>query len=111
MRLLADEHVPPAIVSALRGEGHDAVVVGGDVDLGSEDTVLLEYARETNRLILSEDTDFRGADPELTVEHHPGILACDTAASAGQIAAAIRRIEMYTDDLAGTVLYVPGSWL
>ena len=111
MRLLADEHVPPASDSALRGEGHDVAVVGEDVDLGSEDTVLMEYARETDRLILSEDVDFRGADPELNVEYHPRILACDTAASAGEIAAAIRRMEMYTDDLAEPVLYVPGNWL
>lgn len=110
MRLLADEHIPPAIVSTLRGEGHDVAVVGDDVDLGSEDTVLLEYAHETDRVILSEDTDFRGGDPDLNVEDHPGILACDTAASAGAIAAAIRRIEMYTDDLTETVLYVPGNW-
>ncbi len=111
MRLLADEHVPPAIVSALRGEGHNVAVVGEDVELGAEDAILLEYARETDRLILSEDTDFRGADPELNVEYHPGILACNTAASAGEIVAAIRRIERYTDDLAGTVLYVPGNRL
>ncbi|MFC6722818.1 DUF5615 family PIN-like protein [Halobium palmae] len=64
MRLLADEYVPPAIVSALRGEGHDVAVVGDTVDLGSEDTVLLEYARGTDRLILSENTDFCGADPD-----------------------------------------------
>ena len=68
MRLLADEHIPPAIVSALRGEDHDIAVVGDDIDLGAEDTVLLEYARDTDRLVLSEDTDFRGADPELDVE-------------------------------------------
>ena len=111
MRLLADEHVPPAIISALRGEGHDVTAVGDDVLLGSEDTVLLEYARETGRHILSEDTDFRGADPELNLDNHPGILACDTASSPAEIAAAIRRIEMYTDDLAETVLYVPGNWL
>lgn len=111
MRLLADEHVPPAIVSALRGEGHDVAVVGDDVDFGSEDRVLLEYARETDRLILSEDTDFRGANQALNVDHHPGILACDTAASPGEIAAAIRRIDTHTDDLTGTVLYVPGNWL
>lgn len=111
MRLLADEHVPPAIISALRGEGHDVAVVGEDVEFGSEDTVLLEYARETGRHILSEDTDFRGADPDLNIEDHPGILACDTAASTGEIAAAIRRIEIYTDDLTETVLYVPGNWL
>jgi predicted nuclease of predicted toxin-antitoxin system len=111
MRLLADEHVPPAIVSALRGEGHDVAVVGDDIDLGAEDTVLLEYARETDRRILSEDTDFRGAAPALNVDDHPGIIACDTTASAGEIAAAIRRIETYTDDLVETVLYVPGGWV
>jgi len=111
MRLLADEHVPPAIVSALRGEGHDIAVVGDDIKLGSEDMVLLEYARDTDRLILSEDTDFRGASPELRDEENPGILACDTAASPGEIAASLRRIEAFTNDLTGTVLYVPGNWL
>jgi predicted nuclease of predicted toxin-antitoxin system len=111
MRLLADEHVPPAFVSALRGEGHDVVVVGDVVDPGADDTVLLEYARDTDRVILSEDTDFRGADPELTAEDHPGILACDTAAPPGEIAAAVRRIDSLTEDLVGTVLFVPGNWL
>ncbi|QLH82101.1 DUF5615 family PIN-like protein [Halosimplex pelagicum] len=111
MRLLADEHIPPAIVSALRGEGHDITVVGDDIDLGSEDTDLLEHARDTNRLILSEDTDFRGADPELDIEDQPGILACETTAPPGEIAAAIRRIETFTDDCMGTVLYVPGDWV
>ena len=93
MRLLADEHVPPAIISALRGEGHDVAVVGDDLELGGSDTTLLEHARETDRSMLSEDTDFRGADPELDVESHPGVLACDTAAPAGEIATAIRRID------------------
>ena len=111
MRLLADEHVPPAIVSALRGEGHDIAVVGEDIELGAVDSVLLDHARDTDRLILSEDTDFRGADPGLDIERHPGILACETAASPGEIAAAIRRIETVTEDLTGTVLYVPGNWL
>lgn len=111
MKLLADEHIPPAFVSALRGEGHDVAVVGDEVTLGSKDTVVLEYARETNRIILSEDTDFRGADPELDVGTHPGVFACDTAAQPGEIAAAVRRIETFTDDLTGTVLFIPGNWL
>ncbi len=110
MRLLADEHVPPAFVSALRGEGHDVAVVGEDVALGSGDATLLAHARETDRVILSEDTDFRGADPELNTELHPGILACDTAAPAGEIATAVRRIDTYTNDLSETVLFVPGNW-
>lgn len=111
MRLLADEHVPPAFVSALRGEGHDVAVVGEDLELGAPDETLLAYARETDRIILSEDTDFRGADPELIVGTHPGILACDTAAQPGEIAAAVRLIEAASHDLEETVLFVPGDWL
>ena len=111
MRLLADGHIPPAVISALRGEGHDVAAVGNDLELGASDTTLLEYARDTDRVIVSEDTDFRGADPELDVESHPGVLACDTAAPAGEIAAAIRRIGALSDDLDETVLFVPGTWV
>lgn len=111
MRLIADEHIPPAVVSALHGEGHDVAVIGDDLELGASDTTLLEYARETDRTILSEDTDFRGADPALDIESHPGVLACDTAAQPGEIAASIRRIDALSDDLDGTVLFVPGAWV
>ena len=111
MRLLADEHIPPAVISALRGEGHDVAVIGDDLESGASDTTLLEYARDTDRVIVSEDTDFRGADPELDVESHPGVLACDTAAPAGEIAAAVRRIDTLSDDLDETVLFVPGTWV
>lgn len=111
MRLLADEHVPPAIVSALRGEGHDVAVVGEAVELGTSDVTLLEYAHETDRVIVSEDTDFQGANPELAVESQPGVLACDTASPPGQIVAAIRQIDAVSDDLTGAVLFVPGDWV
>ena len=111
MRLLADEHVPMAFVSALDGEGHDVAVVGNEVALGSDDEELLEYARETNRVILSQDTDFRGADPELDSESHRGVLACDPTATPGEIATAVRRIDAVASDLSETVLYVPGEWL
>ncbi|WP_136687858.1 DUF5615 family PIN-like protein [Halorhabdus amylolytica] len=111
MRLLADEHIPPAYVSALDGEGHDVAVVGDEIALGTEDTILLAYAHQTDRVILSEDTDFRGADPELEIDAHPGVLACDTAASPGEIATAVRRIEAFVEDFSGTVLFVPGDWL
>jgi len=44
-------------------------------------------------------------------ESHLGILACDTAGSPGEIAAAVRRIDTLVDDFTGTVLFVPGNWL
>lgn len=111
MRLLADEHFPPAFVFALRGEGHDVAVVGEDLAPGTADSTLLEHARDTDRVIPSEDTDFRGADEELALESHPGVLACDTAASPGAVATAVRRIEALVDDPEETVLFVPGDWV
>mgnify|MGYP006278909097 FL=1 len=111
MRLLADEHVPPAFVSALRGEGHDVAVVGDEVALGATDSKLLEYARDTDRVILSEDTDFYGADDELVVESHPGVLACDMAAAPGVVATAIRRIETLVESTEDTVLFILGGWV
>lgn len=111
MRLLADEHVPTAFISALVGEGHDVAVVGDEIALSASDRVLVEHAKETDRVILSQDTDFRGGDPELTADPQPGVLACDPTAAAGEIATAVRRIDAASDDLAGTVLYVPGEWV
>lgn len=111
MRFLADEHVPPAIVSVLRGEGHDVAVVGEAIELGAADSYLLEYAQATDRVVLSQDADFRGADPSLDVESHPGVLVCDTTEQPGVIAAAIRRIDALSGDLSGTVLFVPGGWV
>lgn len=83
MRLVADEHIPPAFVTAVRGEGYDVTAVGGAVNLGSEDDTILDYAREENRVVLSEDSDFRGADPNLNLTDHPGIFACDVNARPG----------------------------
>lgn len=110
MKLLADEHIPPAFVKALRGEGYDIVDIDETVGLGTSDPEILDYAIEQDRAILSEDTDFRGADPTFDPDTHPGILACDTAAKPGTIVAAVRRIDESSDDLTDTVLFVSGDW-
>ncbi len=111
MKLVADEHVPPAFVKALRGDGHDVTAVGDAVELGTSDDSILDYARDHDRVIVSEDSDFRGADPDFDVENHPGVLACDTAAKPGDIAAAVRQIEALSDDLTNTVVFVPHEWV
>ena len=54
---------------------------------------------------ISADADFRGIDD------HPGILACNVEAAPGRIAAAVRRIDRYSDDLTNAALNVPGRWV
>ena len=110
MRLLADEHVPPAIVAALHSDGHNVERVGESIELGSDDRTVLEHAIATDRVILSEDVDFRGGNPSLSAEPHPGVLVCDTDAQASRIAVAGGRIEEFAVPLDGSVFYVPGNW-
>ena len=110
MRLLADEHVPPAIVAALRSDGHDVERVGESIELGSDDRTVLDHASTTDRVILSEDVDFRGGNPSLSAETYPGVLVCETGAKASRIAVAVGRIEELAVPLAGSVYYVPGNW-
>lgn len=111
MKFIADEHIPPAFVKSLRGEGYDVVEIDETVGLGTNDDSILKYAIEQDRVIISEDTDFRGADSTLDIETHPGILACDTAAAPGAIVTAVRRIDESADDLTDTILFVPGGWV
>lgn len=62
MKLVTDEHVPPAFVKALRGDGHDVTTISDALELGAGDDSILDYALDHDRVIVSEDSDFRGAD-------------------------------------------------
>jgi predicted nuclease of predicted toxin-antitoxin system len=57
VRFLADESCDFAIVRALRAAGHDVIAVA-EVALGAADNVVLELARNEQRLLLTEDKDF-----------------------------------------------------
>lgn len=111
MKIIADEHIPPAFVSALRSMGYDVEAVGDTVRLGAEDQNILDYAREDQRVILTEDSDFQGANPELDLSDHPGILACDTGAKPGDIAAAIQEIDRVSDQLNDSIIFIPKNWI
>lgn len=111
MRILADEHVPPAFVAALRGEDHDVVVVGRSIAPGTDDRQLFDLAIETDRVVPSADADFRGASGEIDVDSGPGVLACNVDAAPGDVASAVRRIDSLVDTLDGTVLFVPDDWV
>lgn len=111
MRILADEHVPPAFASALQSEGHDVETVPEALAASESDRRIFEYATEVDRVILTADADFSGASDELDPEEGPGILSCDVDARPGAIATAVRRIDALVDDPHGTVLYVPDGWI
>ncbi|MBV8132674.1 MAG: DUF5615 family PIN-like protein [Alphaproteobacteria bacterium] len=57
MRWLADECVDAALVSRLRGAGHDTLYVA-EIASGATDAEVLRQARSDSRLLLTEDKDF-----------------------------------------------------
>ena len=57
MRFLADESCDFAVVTALRGAGHDVFAIT-EINPGAEDDAVLAMARSEARVVLTEDKDF-----------------------------------------------------
>ena len=81
--ILAHENVNPLLISVLHDKGFDVVYVN-DVDLGNTpDHVILTYAYQQNRIVLTLDDDFgtlvfRNKQPFVgVVRLHPGHLVGD----------------------------------
>ena len=58
MRLLLDLNLAPALCGRFAAGGHDAVHWSNVGDLRAPDTAILEYARQTNRIVVTHDLDF-----------------------------------------------------
>ncbi len=101
MRLLADENLPKAVVSGLRGRGFDVLWVR-EADSGASDTSIVERAIQENRIILTFDKDFG----QLVIEGGrvgvPGVILLRIAVpSAQEVATTIERIITSRSDWEG----------
>jgi predicted nuclease of predicted toxin-antitoxin system len=107
MQLLADVNVNEAYVVALRNEGH-AVARVSDVDTLDEaasDREILSAAASRNAVVVTNDAkDFQQFDT------HAGVIVVpQTELTAGEVAAAVARIERAVPDCSNLVLYAT-SW-
>ena len=57
MNFLVDEGVDAPIVRTLREKGHDVLYIA-ELDPGIDDEVILEQARNENRILITLDKDF-----------------------------------------------------
>jgi hypothetical protein len=76
--LLADEHVPGPCIAVLRSVGYDVLRAKDEFEEGTEDGVLLDFAAETDRVVLTCDKRFAVVDGE-QVTAHAGIVYADQA--------------------------------
>ena len=58
--ILADENIQPAVIAFLREQGLDVFSFTEHGKYGLSDADILRYAVETNRIVLTHDSDFGG---------------------------------------------------
>ena len=103
MRLLADVHVKTAYLTALQSEGHTIERVIDVAELGptAPDAAIASYATSRNAVIVTNDAkDFERLDTHAGV-----VIVPQTELTAGEVAAAVARIERLVPDYSNLVLY------
>lgn len=58
LRLIADVHISPLTVAALRSQGYDIVRSTDLLPATAPDSEILEFARANNQIVLTQDLDF-----------------------------------------------------
>lgn len=103
MRLVADEHVTPRYVEALRNDGHrvDRVVDVPELGPSTSDAAIAEHAREIGAPVVTNDVkDFDRFDD------HPGVIVVPQhGLTAGEVAAAVRRMERTLETFEDRTLF------
>ena len=95
--LYADEHVPLAVIKALRRAGYDVLRALDRYPEGTEDVTHFQRAVQESRVFLTQDTDFLALSSDLLSEekHHPGVVYWPQGAHGiGQV---IRRLKQYLE--------------
>ena len=109
MKFVTDEHVPDAVVNALRSSGYDVRRAQDDYGQGGDDPELLENCAEDGRVLLTNDRDFVRLGGEQ--EHSGIVIYTSQELSPRQILRAIRRIdETHSDEPVNRIMWLQG-WL
>lgn len=110
MRLVCDENIRHSHVTVLQQEHHEVSRLQDELGVGTPDAAILEYCREVDAVLLTNDDDFLDLDPS---EHAGIIYVTDQSASARTISRAIGWIEdtLDRDAIAVQALFVPDGWV
>jgi len=107
MELVADEHVPSAVINALRSKGYDVLHAPEEYAQGDDDPKLLQNCADDERVLLTNDRDFvRLADE---TEHSGVIIYTDQQRPPREVLGAIIRIDdAYSGDLENRTAWLEG---
>jgi len=110
-RILADENIESATIHYLQKLDHDVERIGGvdELEFGTDDRCIIEYARNTDRLILTQDDDFF---TQFDIEKTAGVLfQTDQTLSAREVGDIVHELSQYLDQSTVTLEYVSRAWL
>lgn len=101
MRILADENVKPAHVSALDSAGHDVKRIREVLEKGASDPKVLATARDMDRVVVTYDrTDF--AD----MTDHEGVFIADETMAPREVRRTVERVDRAYPDLDNVVEFL-----
>lgn len=113
LRLLCDEHVAESLVGKLETSFHvERAIEVDSLGPSSPDTEIWTYAVEAGLAMFTNDIDFVDGSAAPADGSHPGVIrytGTDWSAIYRATAAIDRHLSM--DQLRGTTLYVPGTWV
>lgn len=109
-RILADENVEQATINYLRKLGHDVEQLDEvpELGLGAADATIIAYARDHDRLILTQDDDFF---TEHEIDRTAGVLfQSDQRLSAQDVGDIVQEMAQYLDQSEVGLEYVSREW-
>lgn len=108
--VLADEHVKRVFVTELRANGFDVAWVDADYPAGTPDVELVEVSKDTDRVIVSNDSDFTRLDR--THDHAGIILYEEQNLTAPEFIRGIKSVERFVPraELRGRLVWLD-EWI
>lgn len=106
----ADEHVPQAVVGALRSNGFEIVSAAEHHGQETVDSDLLTSCADDSRVLITNDRDFVSLGHDR--EHAGIVIYTDQSCSPADFARGIRRIDrQFTPDaMQNTIAWVDEWW-
>lgn len=103
----ADEHIPEEVVTGLNARGIETYSAYHEGLSGKSDRAVFQYAQRTNRIILTNDTDYFSLIEDQ--QHHGVFYLTTQRASVGRIIRDIARLidTSQPNDFENSIFYIP----
>ena len=106
VRFYADEHIPKAVIRGLRQRGVDILGVADDALMGATDIAHVRYARDSSRVIVTQDDDFLRI--AAAGEPHAGIVYASQHTSVSALIHGLVLIQrvLEAEEMAGQIEFL-----